>query len=699
MPLDVPDPAKEELDARLRAAFERAQARWTRTRDGLPPLPGLCPMKRAKKTAPTRAPADWLSWEFPKMAIEFARRAQAESRVTTELLDAVVSEIATVRFDYARVASTVTALTAAKVGPEKIERREACPLVREYLQPLLDADAYRGWLDEMARTQWFWKSGASTAAAVPLAVRTREYNRDRALMERWHGDPPAGARAAASARMEAFVAHEPTSSQLPIVRFRDGVAPANLFISEVAVSASGYLRAIDPILRIVAGPLGLAGALRGVAYGMVVLALVPVFCLYDNYHGTCVIEELLPRLSNSLAVMAEYARRSLPVKLVPRLQGRLLPEDDGRVVTLLDAFSAFAASLAGATRDSHDRLLHVAADQGGRVRTPKRFTKSGSWTFNIKEGSEDSTLAEHTAPEMLEYPVVKGRRVSSYDESKEIYWILPALWTPVATALALCNQAGMRVWFNAANNRWGGKHPPHDTHRQGASLDVDVGFAWLEGSKVPNVKKRDPQHVPLPDNLVPRNSSNAECLQSMDRIAGWILTQAFLLVGVRYFVYGDWALVEEAAAHLAAQVNIERPARLDGRVDVLGHNDHWHFEMSVGDRASGVDPYLWQASDPDLLSHLYALAVERDKNIAFWRTMAGPLKDPPTQESDFSNVRDAENWQRWWSWGHGSKSEAGLPLLPVWAPAAENLTRGSQTCKKVPEGDFPSSAGVGEMSG
>src|SRR5207247_3345231 len=105
-------------------------------------------------------------------------------------------------------------------------------------------------------------------------------------------------------------------------------APANLFISEASGAITSYLALLDPVLRSAAAELNLYAPLRGVAFGMLALALVPIHCLYEGFHGTCAIEELLPRLERSRRILASYAPGSLRAALAPAFNQRLAVIDD-----------------------------------------------------------------------------------------------------------------------------------------------------------------------------------------------------------------------------------------------------------------------------------------------------------------------------------------------------------------------------------
>ena len=311
--------------------------------------------------------------------------------------------------------------------------------------------------------------------------------------------------------------------------------------------------------------------------------------------------------------------------------------------------------------------------------TPQRFTATGEWVMTTRE------------QRLIGPPLIRQRRTPeliSYGETdEEIYWVLRSLWAPLGTAAALINQAGMRFWFNAANNRWGGRHPPHVTHRQGNSIDFDIGFAWRRPShRVPNVRTRDSTGQFLDDSQQDR-SDLVDCLQGMNRIAGWIGVQAFILAGVTSYLYGDWGLIEEAGLHLASLIDIQRPGNLFGHEDARDHADHWHFDMLVGRRPAGLTaedpnafPYVWQATNPGLLNQLSDLANARNRDATFYRRMAG-LTDRAQNLDDFNELPDAEDWKGWFRWqSTGEGPRPGPALLPVWNPRLAEQTRQARSC-------------------
>jgi PAS domain-containing protein len=727
MAIPGPEPAAEPVAPALRQLLTAAGADWTTVRTTAPPKPNLCPSADG-----------WLGQKFRQSVLELGRRLGVDARAFAELASAV--ESANLRSGRTLPTIAVLGVKGASGKAAPIERTQACDLLTAWLAPLLDPTAYEAWLDELAGSQWFWRGGQAGSPAVPLAVQQRESDRDRELADRWAGAPPQPPQLAAKtpeadrakaerryreamaayqrrlARADAFLRSEPTAPGLtvpqgagvqeqkllaanraaaqkvgfPLLVLGGKPLPANLFVAEVAGPVSDYLGMLRAVLEPGTASTGLFMPLMGLAYGMLALALVPLNCLYDTVHGTCVIETLLPALSRSADALRGYGGQRLRRALVDRPARRLaLPTDaldDPAFARALDAFSAWSARLAEELRQSHARLLRVVGDQsGGRVRTPApgQLAPGGHWTFTLNEPRKDGSTeqVDHSAEELIGYETaVGGGSKRDAPADAEVFWMLRSVWDRVGTAVALVNQAGMRFWFNAANNRWGGAHPPHRVHRQGCSFDFDIGYGWREGHKVPNVKKRDASGRALSEDVVPKNKENVDCLHRVDRLAGWIGTQAWLLVGVSQYLYGDAALVTEAYRHLESRVaeakqSIVKPARLDPVIDADGHFDHWHFEVLAGQAPGQIDPYGFQVDDPELLDRLRAWAVARDEDPVFWRKFAG-LKAAPTKLDDFKDLPDADDWKRWWSRGHAPAdeetyppSDAGIPLLPIWAPA------------------------------
>lgn len=723
-----------------------AGADWQSVRHVRPPKPELCadpkviqpPRGRGRRGQPAPAPQyttpatgdRWIQQEFAATVLDLATAVRLDARGQQVLREA----LAAARYARVTVTTKVTRLfPGGGIGRSTLGRTEACPVLTAHLQPLLEPAGYARWLEELAATQLWWRGGSSRAA-VPRVVAEREMARDRDLARRWVGAPPAAPPVPAGAtelqrtrldaqhrrqverfeeeqrRVRAFLPSDPNAltgipeaptpverrrleqigraaqaNPLPVIELHGAPVPANLFVAEAAEPIRAYLDILAPVLRVAPQPASLAEPLIGVAYGVLAAALVPIHCLYDEYHGTCVVEQVIPRLLGVTTAMEGFAARTLPRIVRDRLRQQLVDPDDQDAARLLSAFARWVRAIAEAQRRAIFALLRTVGEQSaGRSRTPTTLASGGRWRVPVQETMADGSIRQLQleAEESLSYEPRAGG-ASARDADPEIFWLMADLWPPLGTAVALANQSGARIWINAANNRWGGHHPPHRTHRQGYSLDVDAGFVWAV-SKVSNVVKRDYVGLPLSEQESAGNSGNAECLKYMERIAGWIVTQAFVIAGVSQYLYGDAALVELASMHLAAHFDVARPARMDGVIDAAGHNDHWHFEMIVGPRPGAQGDFVWQVKDPALLDTLHALAAARDADPAFWEKFAG-LDAVPTQESDFDGIQDEEHWKRWFR----RRSEpCGTPLLPVWAPQLADRTFQANSCW-APKGDFP----------
>ncbi|MGI8330419.1 hypothetical protein ACRYCC_10685 [Actinomadura scrupuli] len=725
MAFRIPRPRAEALPQGLEELFRLAGADWTRERRTKADKPNICPTdaqrrayaanvaSRGGRRRPVPAVETWDRWlaqEFPAMVLALADRLEASPEDRLRLRQALAR--ADLKHAAAVTSRLVTLSPLVRKGENapdpaidtqgSLSRSKACEYVSGSLDPLLTAADYRSWLDRLLDVRPFVPGARPGSPRVPPEAARLEALRDDDLARTWLDPPqppanqnPAQRRAyerelqkylRRRATVQAFVQSEPAAPGLRVqgpltageaarldrVRGQAAASPgaavvfprgqvksANLFIGEIADTAGGYLAVLEAALP--GGPL--SQALLGAAYGMLALALVPINCLYDRFHGTCAVESLLPRLTASAAELKRY-----PAERLWEALGPLADPKNPADARLVAAFSELAVRLADRTQQAHFRLAELAADQGGgRVRIPQSFSPGGSWRFPVTTDDGD---VEFVVPEIFECDLPR-------EPNREIFWILPSVWPPLATAVALVNQAGMRFWINASNNRWGGAHPPHSAHRQGTSVDADVGLGWVPNGKVPNIKARDERNFPLSDREVPGNSKRPECLTGIDRLAGWILVQALTLTGITQYLYGDRGLVAEATAHLAAQLTVDRPAALGGTLEMKVHADHWHFEVLSGGRPAGKGDYVWQVDDENLLDRLYELAVARDEDDTFWAKMAG-LREAPRAAEDFNGIKDGEHWRTWWQ--RGRNGPTGVSLLPVWTRQLATDTLGPRNC-------------------
>lgn len=760
----IPKPEDEPPPSDLLQLLTIAEADWKTSRGDLPPAPEVCstfgPNKalesnRAKERAVAKkhgrsaprqsAPVNadlWFARDFRGSVVSLANRL---GLLSDPVASTAISGAIRVQLPAGQINELVLPIAATSPGggasaggsasvqqPRKLDRTERCAFLRSYLAPLLDDRAYGAWLGELAASQFSWKGGAAGSPKIPLAVRRAEEQHDRGVVTDWSvptmgtgsAPPPAPSTLVAS-QLRSFLASQPAApgqptanqpGQVPVIVLGGRAIPANLFISESAVAINAYLDVLDAVVLHATTDSALQATLRAVGYGVIALGLVPVACLYDGFHGTCTIETLIPALYWSGQQLRRFARGGLPAVLAPLRASVAAAFDDSAAEqeatvafeTVTNAFGMWILDVCDVLEE-HSRLFLrlVAAQSGGRVRTPARVTAEGEWRIPIDASMGSPQRKELRAAELIGY-VPTGGGKTQRDTAAEVFWMLQSTWPRIGTAIALVNQAGMRCWFNAANNRWGGHHPPHIVHRQGCSFDMDVGFGWEPGHKVPNVRKRGADGGFL-DDQYPGNRDLPNCLLGMNRVAGWVLVQAFIIVGISQYLYGDAALVGEASRHLAGYFNLPHPAHMDGILDAEGHSDHWHFEVLTRTPPNRLEPFVWEANTRDLFSLLYALAQNRDADDTFWRKMTG-LEKAPTQESDFDTYPEGwehtqwdtekELWKKWWR----RRSEAsGVPLLPVWTtkdvdPNVGEKTLGSLTCWQK-GGSFPEVFGTGALAG
>lgn len=258
----------------------------------------------------------------------------------------------------------------------------------------------------------------------------------------------------------------------------------------------------------------------------------------------------------------------------------------------------------------------------------------------------------------------------------------------------------MHLRINAGNNRWGGRHPPHSSHKQGCDIDWDLGVG---GDWVPNLVQRQGATA-RPFSRFFRNEPLAggdegpPCQVGIDRLAMWVGVQANLIAGVRALLYGDEPLLEEATRHLVSLFTVRRPAHASADPEPRAHHNHLHADYLPHAVQNCTDPLVWSlANVDDLAARLHALAIQRDADPNFWRKLAG-LEAVPTAASDFDTLRQTyrrlpaeqiarqvRGWQRLWS----LRETQGIALLPVWNPALALDTRDALVCgigRVVPEG-------------
>lgn len=479
-----------------------------------------------------------------------------------------------------------------------------------------------------------------------------------------------------------------------------GALPSNLFISQIAPLVEPYLSPIRQIERTF-GSAFVAQPIVAWFYFLIGMGLIPNWRHWRLHWGTAVIEDLLPAQLDALAVTRRWVERQLVDIITDAANEARRRDDTPSPVTLefrsaeqriLQAVREVSLGYLDQVRANHLAQLKFAVEEqgGGRIRLdPETFTQGRPWRLRVNRSGMESLDLSY--PEQVAY-------APGLDQ--DVRWMLRAVWPQVRSVTALCNQASVQLRINAANNRWGGKHPPHSSHKQGCDIDWDMG---MRGEWVPNLVQREGK-TKRPFSRFFRNEpieggdQGPPCQIGIDRLVMWIGIQANLIAGVRALLYGDEPLLDDATRHLTSRFSVQRPARSSADPEPRSHHNHLHADYLPHAVQNCIEPLVWAVRDTDDLSaRLHALALQRDADPGFWFKLAG-LEQVPTSAADFLTLRrvyrsipgpqierQIRAWQFWWN----QRAVSGIPLLPVWNPALALETRDALVCgvgRMTPEG-------------
>jgi hypothetical protein len=335
------------------------------------------------------------------------------------------------------------------------------------------------------------------------------------------------------------------------------------------------------------------------------------------------------------------------------------------------------------------RLGTQASD--GRIRIGPATVPAGPVTVRVEPEAA-------AAVELRVEPRLHFTAGADYDE---IYWMDAASWKQFLGAALLVNQSGVSLAVTAGSNRWGGRHPPHATHRSGKEIDLDWSYfvaGTSEERTVPNLqqmervnygpddprgqfvdpaKKDKASGRPMTFAFVPvgKQGDAAPVTQvGFDALATWVVVQALPFVGFTKLLYSDTQNMAEALRHLqeafpelpvpsvwphkAETSELKPPVSQIALVEPSGHFNHLHAEASGNPAVD--DPASPFRINRATLMRLYALARARDTDPAF-RARFFPGSVAATR----SNV-DVGNWEAW-------QARAASPapaLFPVWVVQA-----------------------------
>ncbi|UCG61063.1 MAG: hypothetical protein JSV52_12145, partial [Candidatus Zixiibacteriota bacterium] len=399
-------------------------------------------------------------------------------------------------------------------------------------------------------------------------------------------------------------------------------------------------------------------------YGLCALTSVPVMTLFHNTHGTAVVEELLPSLADTSHVArslveetsAEFAPAlgEASTEVLRRTWGDLLDVQQQAICRVMSI----------AERNSRNRIFI-----GPHLMPQETVTLSVELTGQLR-----ATLGIQ--------PRVRFSRGDAY---REIYWLDEGLWQQLRAGLLLANQCGITVYVTAASNRWGGKHPPHSTHRSGKEVDLDWGYydpAAGEMRTVPNLQRRKKQYYRAgsADGLFydprkkrtfdfqPVGRGGADQQTGFDALATWVVIQSLPFVGFNRFLYSDTSSMVNALEHLSAafpgmvvpevwpssqKVSVPRPpVSEEALVEPTGHFNHLHAE-GVAEPPFDTSDNLLRITN-EVLRELYRLALARDNDPSF-KAFFFP-------NAEGTSGPDSELWRMW-----VSRRQSGNPaLLPIW---------------------------------
>src|SRR5436190_24276609 len=102
---------------------------------------------------------------------------------------------------------------------------------------------------------------------------------------------------------------------------------------------------------------------------------------------------------------------------------------------------------------------------GDAMQTPRRVQFASGPTEEDTLESSTTNGPALTFRKSIQASTVIETKTKSLDP--EVYWAHEVAWQRLTQASNYANQAGFAFVINAANNRWGGRHPPHTTHENG----------------------------------------------------------------------------------------------------------------------------------------------------------------------------------------------------------------------------------------
>jgi hypothetical protein len=427
--------------------------------------------------------------------------------------------------------------------------------------------------------------------------------------------------------------------------------------------------------------------MRTAMTGVVLLTALPIWTVYHHFHGIAAYGDVQEHLRASLAAASTalgdvYSLVARPAVLDDRVV-TLSPAAEQLLLTMLNALQAALSAKSGEL----DRFSMEVQGLPTRVhRTAKALTAERDAQPLWREGTGADTVVSLGTPPagardvalfpylgLLEYE--GGERTFARS-----FFALPTTWERLVDCARLVSQAGFVLVLTAACNPSGGRHPPHQTHRNGVELDLDWGFTstlWQTGGQQRGKVRDLARRVRKPAVLVYifRDTETGEYLTlvpnpadagkpfthtGIEALSTLVVIQALVLSGLRRYLYADIENMLLAADYLGLVLDPSLFVKVGRKANIpvaegTGHYNHLHAEAQ-----EGAARYL----TPNNLTKIYGRALERDAHPEFQRFL-----EPPRDADDDTKQRVKAFTD---AWLQRSKQDPPLPsLLPVWLPGSE----------------------------
>jgi hypothetical protein len=489
----------------------------------------------------------------------------------------------------------------------------------------------------------------------------------------------------------------------------------NSFIQSMTIACAPVFTGVESVLANSGFPQDQTNLVLGVTIGTATLCAFPLWTVYHDFHGLVAYEKVLPRLRESLRV-AELILNDVSASVLASI-----PSFTVQLGRLDQVLSHLNSSLRQALlQKSGPYLAAFAANAEANFKARTRIKEADlnarieGVTFWHNEAGGEPKISLGRAPidpQARAFPYFGGIFLKADDSVQQrSFFALQNAWDALEQAGRFVSQAGFWLYVNAANNPYGGKHPPHQTHQDGG--DFDLGWTFIrdklfdpqdsvyrkdpadkgEKNQHENLARMQKKQPPAPGSVifvdpatrkefsleaVPQDKNKPPTHAAIQKLAVHVVLQAVALSGFQRYLYADadnmrYAAtnLELAMGHLAGKLGLADPhlnpwestqkaviAFTEGMV----HYNHLHAEL-FAQKVIPMGPFLDKKNIVATLTFLYQLARERDQNNDFYKEMLQPRKNVENNKKDESEDRIKPFRDEW-----KKRSEVGLPsLLPVW---------------------------------